>query len=94
MRAKLTGLLQRWVVQRDGKLQLQFPFLHKINALRDIHKETSIVCEPPKKDTVLGRWNLEYCDQKLNRKIELANEDHCGPCGNYKMPKKYDGKDL
>lgn len=38
------------------------------------------------KDTVkpLGRWNIEYCNYKLNRKIELANEDHCGPCGQNK----------
>ena len=32
---------------------------------------------------VLGRWNMEYCDKKMNRKIDLSNEDHCGPCGEY-----------
>lgn len=31
----------------------------------------------------LGRWNIEQCDKKLNYKIDLANEDHCGPCGKY-----------
>ncbi len=31
----------------------------------------------------LGRWNIEYCKRKLNRKIELSNEDHCGTCGQY-----------
>ena len=31
----------------------------------------------------LGRWNIEYCSTKLNRKIDLSNEDHCGPCGQY-----------
>jgi len=30
----------------------------------------------------LGRWNLETCNKKINNKIDLANEDHCGPCGN------------
>ena len=30
---------------------------------------------------VLGRWNIETCDKKTNYKIDLANEDHCGPCG-------------
>ena len=25
--------------------------------------------------------NIESCNKKLNKKIELANEDHCGPCG-------------
>jgi hypothetical protein len=29
----------------------------------------------------LGRWNVDYCNLKINRKIELSNEDHCGPCG-------------
>lgn len=31
----------------------------------------------------LGRWNIETCSKKLNYKIDLANEDHCGPCGKY-----------
>jgi len=31
----------------------------------------------------LGRWNIDYCSKKLNRKIDLSNEDHCGPCGQY-----------
>jgi len=35
----------------------------------------------------LGRWNLDYCNKKINRKIDLSNEDHCGPCGNYAIMK-------
>ena len=31
----------------------------------------------------LGRWNIEVCNKKLNNKIDRANEDHCGPCGQY-----------
>lgn len=31
----------------------------------------------------LGRWNIESCNKKLNNKIDLANEDHCGTCGKY-----------
>ena len=45
--------------------------------------------KPDKK--VLGRWNLDYCDKKVNNKIDLSNEDHCGPCGQYildKIPSK------
>jgi hypothetical protein len=30
----------------------------------------------------LGRWNIENCDNKINKKIDFSNEDHCGPCGN------------
>ena len=36
---------------------------------------------------VLGRWNIDYCDKKMKNKIDLANEDHCGPCGQYAMDK-------
>lgn len=30
---------------------------------------------------ILGRWQIDYCPTKLDHKIEFANEDHCGPCG-------------
>jgi hypothetical protein len=38
---------------------------------------------------MLGRWNIESCNKKINYKIDLANEDHCGPCGTYIKNKKY-----
>ena len=34
---------------------------------------------------VLGRWKIESCDKKINNKIDLSNEDHCGPCGQYNI---------
>lgn len=37
------------------------------------------------KVTPLGRWNIIYSDTRLNRKIDLANEDNCGPCGEYAL---------
>jgi len=36
---------------------------------------------------VLGRWNIDYCDKRLNKKVDLSNEDHCGPCGQYILDK-------
>ena len=33
----------------------------------------------------LGRWSQERCAIKLNKKIDLANEDNCGPCGKYRL---------
>jgi len=30
-----------------------------------------------------GRWKIDYCNTKINTKIDLSNEDHCGPCGQY-----------
>ena len=35
----------------------------------------------------MGRWNIDYCNIKMNTKIDLSNEDHCGPCGKYALEK-------
>ncbi len=35
----------------------------------------------------LGRWKIDYCNKKMNQKIDLSNEDHCGPCGQYAISK-------
>ena len=35
----------------------------------------------------VGRWNIDYCNIKTNTKIDLSNEDHCGPCGQYALTK-------
>jgi hypothetical protein len=32
---------------------------------------------------LLGRWNIVYCEKKINKKIDLSNEDHCGTCSSY-----------
>ena len=36
----------------------------------------------------LGRWKIDYCNKKINNKIDLSNEDHCGPCGQNIYKKK------
>ena len=36
----------------------------------------------------MGRWNNEYCQIKTNQKVDLSNEDHCGPCGEYGLLSK------
>jgi hypothetical protein len=35
----------------------------------------------------VGRWRIEHCDKQMNYKIDLSNEDHCGPCGHYALEK-------
>ena len=35
----------------------------------------------------MGRWKIENCNIKMNNKIDLSNEDHCGPCGQYALEK-------
>jgi len=35
----------------------------------------------------VGRWSMEECNVKINARIDLSNEDHCGPCGQYALEK-------
>jgi len=35
----------------------------------------------------VGRWRIENCNTQTNQKIDLSNEDHCGPCGQYALDK-------
>ena len=34
-----------------------------------------------KEQPLLGRWMMNHSKESLDRKIYLANHDHCGPCG-------------
>jgi hypothetical protein len=40
----------------------------------------------------LGRWKIEKNTKKINNKIDLSNEDHCGPCGQYALSKQKEQK--
>jgi hypothetical protein len=35
----------------------------------------------------VGRWRIEHSNKQMNSKIDLSNEDHCGPCGQYMLTK-------
>ena len=35
----------------------------------------------PRQQRLLGRWDMNYTKEQLDRKIYYANQDHCGPCG-------------
>lgn len=62
--------------------------LQKITSYRnklDYFKLPKWLCKD--KPKVFGRWQLEYCDQKLSQKVDWANVDHCGPCGTHKEHK-------
>jgi hypothetical protein len=37
---------------------------------------------------------MENSNNQLNHKIDLSNEDHCGPCGQYALSKIDFKKDL
>lgn len=38
----------------------------------------------------VGRWFRDACEKRTARKIDLSNEDHCGPCGEYAIMKNKD----
>ena len=40
----------------------------------------------------VGRWRIENCNVQMNNKIDLSNEDHCGPCGQYGLVKRNENK--
>ena len=52
--------------------------------IRSIANKFKFIKEEKK---ILGRWSIESCDKKMNNKIDLSNEDHCGPCGQYILNK-------
>jgi hypothetical protein len=39
---------------------------------------------PTQPKILLGRWTIDYCENKINKKIDFSNEDHCGTCNNNK----------
>ena len=44
----------------------------------------------PPKNLPLGRWKITYDTQQLEKKVYYANQDHCGPCGQYILEKNID----
>jgi len=52
-----------------------------INIMNTIKNLTKELPKP------MGRWKIENCSKQVNNKIDLSNEDHCGPCGQYALEK-------
>jgi len=44
--------------------------------------------------TPVGRWRVEHCEIRLDKRIDMSNEDHCGPCGQYAIEKLRDNKKI
>jgi hypothetical protein len=42
---------------------------------------------PKKLLNPVGRWRIEECNIQMSKKVDLSNEDHCGPCGQYALEK-------
>ena len=62
---------------------------HKYSSLYIMKFITAIIKKLMPKDLPkpVGRWRVENCNTQLNNKIDLSNEDHCGPCGQYALEK-------
>ena len=66
----------------------QIRIFHKMHFItRNITKLFTRFTPFAQEKKVLGRWAIDYCDKKTNNKIDLSNEDHCGPCGQYMLGK-------
>jgi len=53
--------------------------ISKIFASFQIQRLSSLAVGTKQPKQQLGRWTVEYCD-RMTRKIDWANHDHCGPC--------------
>jgi hypothetical protein len=42
----------------------------------------------------LGRWGLNVNKKQIDKRVDLANEDHCGKCGEYLLEKQVKNKKL
>ncbi|NBR60043.1 MAG: hypothetical protein EBT86_00065 [Actinobacteria bacterium] len=33
----------------------------------------------------LGRWTIDYCEKRIENKVNWSNEDHCGTCSRFQI---------
>lgn len=62
----------------DGKC----PLVGFMNCPKQIGNDIYKRIKPPTNVMPLGRWKSEQESTKTYSKVDNANEDHCGPCGN------------
>ena len=55
-------------------------FFNKINFIKNISFDST---KPPSQ--LLGRWARDY--NHIDKKVDYANEDHCGLCDTYRLKK-------
>ena len=46
------------------------------------------ILKPNVPKPIYGRWGMSYKPDQVDARIDLANEDHCGPCGTYALSKE------
>ena len=57
-----------------------------------IIKFVNRIAKPNVPKPIYGRWGMEYKPNQVDARIDLANEDHCGPCGTYALSKENEQK--
>lgn len=57
--------------------------------LRNIIQYQDIIPYIKEDKKILGRWSSPRDFRELEKKVYLANHDHCGPCG-YQNPQYYE----
>jgi len=58
--------------------------MHMNKYIKSVMSKLFPIKEMPKH---MGRWRIEDCHKQINQRIDLSNEDHCGPCGQYALSK-------
>tara|TARA_B100000900_G_scaffold412520_1_gene434495 strand:- start:5188 stop:5388 length:201 start_codon:yes stop_codon:yes gene_type:complete len=53
-----------------------FYIVRNINTIKNYLKISKV-----EDKIILGRWGYTKNIEELNKKVYLANHDHCGPCG-------------
>jgi hypothetical protein len=56
-------------------------FINIVNRLKNLSLQRLDATTTQASMYQMGRWNIDYCKTKTDIKIDLANIDHCGPCG-------------
>jgi len=77
------GSLQTNNSDKPNYLNISIVMVYSMKYIRTILRKIM----PKELPKTLGRWNIEQCNTKTNHKIDLSNEDHCGPCGQYALTK-------
>ena len=50
--------------------------VRNMNIIKNYLKKYSV-----EEKVILGRWEYTKNSEQLDKKVYLANHDHCGPCG-------------
>jgi hypothetical protein len=58
------------------------PIMGFMNCPKQLANNVYNRIKPPTNIMPLGRWKPEQDNSKTYSKVDNANEDHCGPCGN------------